>query len=87
MIRVASLILVIVSIVNVAFSQTTVSGNVKDAKSGEPLPGVNIKIAGKSLGTTTDFDGNYTLKVSHEPPFEIVKNVLSPIPTRLKIFI
>ncbi len=57
-------------------SQTTVSGNVKDAKSGEPLPGVNIKVVGKSLGTTTDFDGNYTLKVNQEPPFDVVVTTL-----------
>ncbi|HIP26266.1 MAG TPA: hypothetical protein EYG80_01250, partial [Flavobacteriaceae bacterium] len=58
------------------FAQTTVSGNVKDAKSGDPLPGVNIKVVGKSLGTTTDFDGNYSLKVNQEPPFDIVVTTL-----------
>ena len=58
------------------FAQTTVSGNVKDAKSGDPLPGVNIKVVGKSLGATTDFDGNYSLKVNQEPPFDIVVTTL-----------
>lgn len=53
-------------------AQTTVQGNVKDAKSGEPLPGVNIKVEGKSLGTTTDFDGNFSFKVNQEPPFNLV---------------
>jgi outer membrane cobalamin receptor len=57
-------------------AQTTVTGNVKDAKSGDPLPGVNIKVVGKSLGTTTDFDGNYTLKTAHEVPFDIVVTTL-----------
>jgi len=57
-------------------AQTTINGNVKDAKSGDPLPGVNIKVVGKSLGTTTDFDGNYTLKVNQEPPFDIVVTTL-----------
>ena len=57
-------------------AQTTVTGNVKDAKSGDPLPGVNIKVVGKSLGTTTDFDGNYTLKVNQEPPFDIAVSTL-----------
>ncbi len=57
-------------------AQTTVKGNVKDAKSGDPLPGVNIKVVGKSLGTTTDFDGNYALKVNQEPPFDIVVTTL-----------
>lgn len=53
------------------FAQSVVTGNVKDAKTGEPIPGVNIKIVGKALGTSTDFDGNFTLKTEQEPPFEI----------------
>jgi iron complex outermembrane recepter protein len=52
-------------------AQTTVTGTVKDAKSGESLPGVSIKVVGKSLGTTTDFDGNFTLKVLQNPPFKV----------------
>ena len=67
------LILIAISLLfsAITFSQTTLTGTVKDGKSGEPLPGVNIKVVGKSLGTTTDFDGNYTLKVNQEPPFKI----------------
>jgi len=53
------------------FAQSVVTGNVKDAKTGEPIPGVNIKIVGKALGTSTDFDGNFTLKTEQDPPFEI----------------
>tara|TARA_R110002096_G_scaffold436083_1_gene667046 strand:+ start:3145 stop:6129 length:2985 start_codon:yes stop_codon:yes gene_type:complete len=44
-----------------AFSQTkTVSGVVSD-ESGVPLPGVNVLLKGTTTGTTTDFDGNYTI--------------------------
>ncbi|MEE9349609.1 MAG: TonB-dependent receptor [Flavobacteriaceae bacterium] len=53
-------------------AQTTVSGNVTDAKTGDPLPDVNVKVVGKSLGTVTDFDGNYELTTSLEAPFEVV---------------
>jgi len=53
------------------FAQTTVTGLVKDAKSGESLPGVSIKVLGKSLGTTTDFDGKFTLKIGQDVPFKI----------------
>lgn len=43
------------------FSQAqTVSGTVTDGEM--PLPGVNILVKGTSNGTTTDFDGNYTLE-------------------------
>jgi len=39
-----------------------VTGTVTD-ESGAPLPGVNIVVQGTSMGTTSDFDGNYTLEV------------------------
>ena len=37
----------------------TVSGTVTDVSG--PLPGVNVSVKGTSNGTTTDFDGNYSL--------------------------
>jgi len=55
----------------VLFGQTTVSGTVIDASSGQPLPGTNITVVGESLGTTTDFDGNFSLTVSKNAPFSI----------------
>ena len=39
-----------------------VKGNVTD-ESGEPLPGAIIAISGTDYGTTTDVDGNFSLKV------------------------
>lgn len=43
------------------FAGTTgkISGKVTDAKTGEPLIGVNIIINGTSLGAASDIDGNY----------------------------
>ena len=44
----------------------TVTGTVKDVN-GDPLPGVNITIAGTTPGTITDNDGNYSISgVSNE---------------------
>ena len=40
----------------------TVSGTVTQASDGEPLVGVSVLIKGSSQGTSTDIDGNYTLK-------------------------
>lgn len=37
-----------------------ITGTVKDEK-GEPIIGANIKVAGTSLGTITDLDGNFSL--------------------------
>lgn len=41
--------------------ETLIKGTVID-KSGESLIGVNIMIKGTAIGTTTDMDGNYTLR-------------------------
>jgi TonB-dependent starch-binding outer membrane protein SusC len=43
----------------------TISGTVTDAKTGEPLPGVNVIIEGTSKGTATDKDGKYSLVVDN----------------------
>lgn len=43
----------------------TLTGHVKDAKTGEPLIGVNIiQKNNASVGTISDIDGNFTLKIS-----------------------
>ncbi len=45
-----------------ALAQRTVSGTIVDS-SGEPLIGANVIAKGTTIGTVTDFDGNYTLEV------------------------
>ena len=47
------------------FAQSSVSGTITDSNGG-PLPGVNIIEKGTSNGTSTDFDGNYTLTVPND---------------------
>ena len=53
-----------------SFAQTTVKGTVND-ESGMPLAGANVIVVGTSNGVVTDFDGNFTLSVSENPPFTI----------------
>jgi len=43
--------------------EASVTGTIKDADSGDPIPGVNVVIKGASTGTVTDIDGNYTISV------------------------
>lgn len=40
-----------------------VSGQVMDADTSEPLPGVNIVLKGTSTGTVTDVSGNYSIEI------------------------
>lgn len=42
----------------------TVTGVVKDAQTGEPLPGVNVIVEGTTIGVVTDFDGKYSIDVN-----------------------
>jgi|APCry1669188970_1035186.scaffolds.fasta_scaffold00030_40 Family of unknown function (DUF5686)/CarboxypepD_reg-like domain len=46
-----------------AFSQVTkIMGHVKDSKTGEAIPFVSIVLKGTTIGTLTDFNGNYALE-------------------------
>ena len=59
-----SLLLWVLSI-SFVFAQQTVTGLVTDDQ-GFPLPGATILEVGTSNGTTTDFDGNFTIEVGDD---------------------
>ncbi|HBL74824.1 MAG: SusC/RagA family TonB-linked outer membrane protein [Bacteroidetes bacterium GWF2_42_66] len=40
-----------------------ISGTVTSAGDGDPIPGVSVSVKGTSLGTITDFDGKYIIRV------------------------
>jgi TonB-linked SusC/RagA family outer membrane protein len=58
-------LVVIVAPKTEAIVDLTIKGTVKDAK-GETLPGVGIKLKGTNIATTTDIQGNYSLKVPNK---------------------
>jgi hypothetical protein len=45
--------------------QTQINGSIMDAD-GVPLPGANIVEKGTTNAVTSDFDGNFTIKVTNE---------------------
>lgn len=45
-----------------AFSQVTVTGNVKDTK-GEAISGISVKLKETLVGTTSDQNGEYSIKI------------------------
>lgn len=58
------LILLSINLFAFAFGQSiTVKGKISSTD-GELLPGVNVKVKDATIGTITDFDGNYQLKVN-----------------------
>lgn len=42
-------------------AQSTLTGTVTDKASGQPLPGVSVVVQGTTNGTSTDFDGKFSL--------------------------
>ena len=46
----------------IAFSQQTLSGNVKDSE-GIPLPGATVIVEGTNNAVTADFDGNFSINI------------------------
>jgi len=64
------LLLSLLMLGSIAFAQTTVEGKVVD-QNDSPIPGANVVIVGKAIGTVTDFDGNFTLQTSEVPPFQL----------------
>ena len=64
------LLLPLLLVANLVLSQTTINGTVVD-QDNKPVPGANIVIEGKAIGTTTDFDGNFVLETSETPPFQL----------------
>ncbi|SFT08214.1 TonB-linked outer membrane protein, SusC/RagA family [Zhouia amylolytica] len=54
-------LLLLMSFVSVNAQEKQVTGVVKDSETGVPIPGVNILIKNTSRGTTTNFDGAYTI--------------------------
>lgn len=51
----------------IAFAQQkTITGKVIDGDTGETVPGVNVIVKGTTNGTSTDFDGNYSINVFGE---------------------
>lgn len=44
-------------------AQSTLTGTVLDKASNQPIPGVNVVVEGTQNGTSTDFDGKFSLNV------------------------
>ncbi len=58
-----------------AYAQRTITGVVKDDKTGETMPGVSITVHGSTAGAISDIDGKYSLVVPEEAKKLIFKFV------------
>ena len=70
--------LIVIFLVVESFAQNAIqiSGQVIEAKTGDPLIGVNITIKDKLIGTITDTKGNFILSTRTPPPFILVFSII-----------
>ena len=57
-----ALLVLLMTLPAVAFAQVT--GSVYDKNTGDPLIGVSVAVKGKSAGTMTDIDGNFSINAN-----------------------
>ena len=62
--KILVLIVLLTGFSSYLFAQQTITGNVVDKADDSPLIGVSVYEKGTTNGTVTDFDGNYSLRVS-----------------------
>ena len=65
----------------VGFSQQNINGIISD-EDGVPLPGVNVVVKGTNNGTSSDFDGNYSITADEDDTliFSFVGNMTKENP-------
>jgi outer membrane receptor protein involved in Fe transport len=55
---------------------STVSGTITNKENGSGMVGASVTVKGKVIGTTTDNQGNFSLRVNQAPPFTLVFSLL-----------
>jgi outer membrane receptor protein involved in Fe transport len=69
---------------NTIEDETVISGLVTDVD-GVPLAGVNIRVEGKVVGTSTRPDGTFNLTVQQDPPLTLVVSIVGFRSQRVEI--
>ncbi|MGY8915341.1 MAG: carboxypeptidase-like regulatory domain-containing protein, partial [Flavobacteriales bacterium] len=70
-----TMVLFLLCVPTLMMAQSIIKGTVKDASTGEVLPGANVVIQGTTQGTTADFDGNFTIEIMDFPKTLIFSSV------------
>jgi TonB-dependent receptor len=70
--------LVVVLFTKVVFSQnSSIKGKIIDKQTGEALPGAIVKIDGTTIGSFSDFDGNYEIKNLAPGDYDLIFSFIS----------
>ncbi|MCB9231774.1 MAG: TonB-dependent receptor plug domain-containing protein [Bacteroidia bacterium] len=59
------------------FGQSQISGELKDATTGEPIVGAIVRELKGTAGALSDEDGKFTFKPTLQPPFDILVTIIS----------
>ena len=79
------MLLIMQTITLSAQSQTTISGTVYDNTTGETLPGVNIRVKDKLVGTISQPNGTFSLTVNQAPPLTLVFSYVGYQPQEVSV--
>lgn len=71
-----ALLVLLVSVSTVMAQSVTITGTVTDKSSKETLPGVSITVKGKTIGTSTNGSGKFSLTTTEKTPFTLVVSYL-----------
>ncbi|MEY1640389.1 SusC/RagA family TonB-linked outer membrane protein [Tenuifilum osseticum] len=75
MIRYICFLMLMLTISAGLYAQRTLTGIVVDAENGEPLPGATIVVDGTTRGTSTDFEGKFSIELGENEMFLMVSFV------------
>ncbi|WP_460880512.1 carboxypeptidase-like regulatory domain-containing protein [Pontibacter rugosus] len=78
------LLLLFILVAMASQAQTRLAGQVLDVATGEALPFVSIYIKNTSIGTSTDLDGRFTIKLATTPD-SITASYVGYIPLTLPV--
>ena len=64
--------IILLAATTIAFAQSTLTGRITDARTGEPLIGASVIVKSeKGKGVVTDIDGNFSLQTNVEAPLTL----------------
>lgn len=67
------------------FAQTTIKGKIQDESNKEPLIGASIIIKNTTIGTVTDYDGEFSLKAEQNLPLTLIVSYLGYVTKEVEV--
>lgn len=78
-------VFMLLSIVFTLQSQSTISGEIVDERTGDPLIGANVVIEGSTEGAVTEYDGSFIINTNREFPITLTVSYLGYISRGIEV--